>query len=280
MIIENINWSDQNIYYQMALDESLMLKAIQQGNKNIIVRFYSPSIQAVTIGRSQSVADFDQEICRRYNLDIVRRITGGRAVPHYRELTYSLVSPVRGELQGNIPESYRKISICLAQGLVTSGIPVEIARHHSGDKTSLSCFAAKGKSEITFNRQKILGSAQYRKGGYLLQQGTLIYTPLPPYFDKVIPDITSHSLMDLYRSSPAARKSDVAEEKNRNSQIPNRFEIIDNILAAMKDNFSGEIINRNPGYQEHCFAVELMENKYKSISWNENKPPLKLTIKR
>lgn len=280
MIIENINWSDQDIYYQMALDESLLLQAIEQHNENIIIRFYSPDNQSITIGRSQSVMDFDYEICERYNLDMVRRITGGRAVPHYQELTYSLVAPVKGDAGGTIPESYAKISNCLAQGLIASGFPVEITRHQSGDKSSLSCFAAKGKSEIMFQGKKILGSAQYRKQDYLLQQGTLIYQTLPAYFDHIIPRISGHCLVDLYHSYLKSRESEQFDIIDQVKPIPSRFLIMENILDSLEKTFCTQIVKRKPSNQEYQTAVELREDKYKSSFWNENRKQPKLTIKR
>lgn len=280
MIIENINWSDKDIFYQMALDESLLLQAIDQRNENVIIRFFSPSNQSITIGRSQSVADFNQEISAKYNVEMVRRITGGRAVPHYQELTYSLIAPVKGLAGGTIPESYFKISNCLAQGLKQAGFPVEITRHQSGDKSSLSCFAARGKSEITFQGKKILGSAQYRKQDYLLQQGTLIYQTLPAYFDYIIPQISGHSLIDLYHSYLKSGESELADIIEPVNPIPSRFMIMDNILPSFEKIFCTEMIKRNPTNREHQTAVKLRESKYKSTVWNENKKQAKLTIKR
>ena len=78
--------------YNMAVDEELLARA-QAGEQVPVLRFYTWDPPAVSIGRFQKIEDaVNAEACKRRGIDIVRRITGGRAVLHYRELTYSVIA--------------------------------------------------------------------------------------------------------------------------------------------------------------------------------------------
>lgn len=143
--------------WNMALDEAL-LDAAAAGSQSPCLRFYSWRPPAITIGYSQdAAAETDLIACREAGVPVVRRITGGGAVFHDNELTYSMILPL-GAAPGPIEDSYGLICSAIAAGLdfLKKGfefIPV---------------------NDIIYQSKKLSGSAQVRRGGWLLQHGTVI----------------------------------------------------------------------------------------------------------
>ena len=164
-------------FYNMALDQALS-DSVRNGDAPATVRFYGWNPPAVSLGRNQPAADIDREACRRAGVDVVRRPTGGRAVFHKDEFTYSVAAreddPVIG---GTVLDTYRMIALALLAGLKELGVPAQLVRSETRGgsiRDSASCFAAAGRYEITVDGRKIVGSAQRRVAGVILQQGSLI----------------------------------------------------------------------------------------------------------
>lgn len=163
----------------MAVDAEL-LDAVAAGTSRPTLRFYGWSPPCLSLGYFQPEELVDREACRRYRVDVVRRPTGGRAILHDRELTYSVSLPlsVLGEEQGVIA-SYRRLSLALVDGLRAAGYPVQAqpeAVDHRAD-SSPACFDRPAQHEILLLGRKVVGSAQVRRGGALLQHGSILFAP-------------------------------------------------------------------------------------------------------
>jgi lipoyl(octanoyl) transferase len=189
----------------MALDEALLDSVIAGAAP--LVRFYGWQPGCLSVGTNQPLAaQIDTGWVLSQGFTLVRRPTGGRAVLHDgpRELTYSLVAPVDdSRVSGGVVESYRKISSGLVLGLARLGIAArmaeppevaaergasplaaaraEIAARRSGrpnpghsDPAGAVCFDEATDYEITVDGRKVIGSAQTRRGGVLLQQGSVL----------------------------------------------------------------------------------------------------------
>jgi lipoyl(octanoyl) transferase len=189
----------------MALDEALLDSVIAGAAP--LVRFYGWQPGCLSVGTNQPLAaQIDTGWVLSQGFTLVRRPTGGRAVLHDgpRELTYSLVAPVDdSRVSGGVVESYRKISTGLVLGLARLGIAArmaeppevaaergasplaaaraEIAARRSGrpnpghsDPAGAVCFDEATDYEITVDGRKVIGSAQTRRGGVLLQQGSVL----------------------------------------------------------------------------------------------------------
>jgi len=118
----------------------------------------------------------DMEACRQADIEVVRRPTGGRAVLHQYELTYSVIVPESEEpVKGTIIESYLKISKALLKGINAVGVPAEIVAQVSSTHTgTAACFDAPSWYELEVAGKKLVGSAQMRRDGILLQHGSII----------------------------------------------------------------------------------------------------------
>lgn len=177
------NWRLINSGFQtgamnMALDEAL-LHSVANGDSLPVLRFYRWQPATVTLGYAQSVmTDLDQDICRKAGLDVVRRSTGGRAVLHDQEVTYSVIAPLNTSLFGHsVLDCYRVISEILQKTLVQLGLPAELVpgKPRGGHLNALKavCFSAPSQYELVINGCKVAGSAQKRFGQTFLQHGSI-----------------------------------------------------------------------------------------------------------
>jgi lipoate-protein ligase A len=162
----------------MAIDEAIG-DAVRDGAALPTLRFYGWQPACLSLGRAQSwdVADFER--CADLGWDVVRRPTGGRAVLHIDELTYSVVAPEsEPRVKGGVLESYRRLSAALYNGLHQLGIQPERALPYYADRgaTGPACFDGPSDYEVTIAQRKLIGSAQQRRNGIVLQHGSLPLT--------------------------------------------------------------------------------------------------------
>jgi lipoate-protein ligase A len=174
--------------YNMAVDEELLDRA-QAGESTPVLRLYTWNPPAVSLGRFQKIEEaVDIDACRTRGIDIVRRITGGRAVLHRHELTYSVVSRIDNPLfPPYVYGTYKVIARGLLAGLQNLGISGEIVSRTSRHAHLVevrakypSCFSSPSWYEIVVNGKKIIGSAQRRLSRAFLQHGSILinYDPL------------------------------------------------------------------------------------------------------
>jgi lipoate-protein ligase A len=165
--------------FNMDLDRSLADRLLK-GEGNPTLRVYAWDPPAISIGYNQSMDDFDTRKLREAGVDIVRRPTGGRAILHAHELTYSVVMKTENR---TLREIYRLINEALLRGLCVLGIDARLVDATDSveamyrNPSSIPCFASSSKSEIQFNGRKLLGSAQRRYGDVVLQHGSLLLGP-------------------------------------------------------------------------------------------------------
>ena len=159
----------------MALDEAIM-DAVAAGESPPTLRFYAWLPACLSLGKRQPLSGVDQARCRRDGVDVVRRATGGLAILHTDELTYSLATlPSDPRAEGAILDAYRKLSQGLVAGLRLLGLPAAMnpVDPLASKYTSAACFEVPTAYEITIGERKLLGSAQTRPAGRVLQHGSL-----------------------------------------------------------------------------------------------------------
>jgi lipoate-protein ligase A len=160
----------------MAVDEAI-LTAVVEGRSPPTIRFYGWSPPCVSIGYAQAMrSEVDLEACGKWGYTWVRRPTGGRAVLHIDELTYSVAARQdEPRVSGDIVTSYRRLSQGLIVGLQRLGCSVAEASEQNDDgrEKSAACFDVPSHYEITVRGRKLVGSAQVRKRGGVLQHGAL-----------------------------------------------------------------------------------------------------------
>ncbi|MBN2458508.1 lipoate--protein ligase family protein [Candidatus Woesearchaeota archaeon] len=236
-------------YFNMALDEAIM-ESVSKGISPPTLRLYAWNPPAVSIGYFQRLKkEVNVDVCAEKNISIVRRITGGGAVYHDREITYCfIIKEDSGIVSKNIIESYEQICRPLLYALESFGLhPI---------------FAP--VNDIIISGKKISGNAQTRRQGCILQHGTLLFdasidnmfsclnVPVEKSADKKVADPK-----DRVTTLRKILGSDVSEEQLRQ-----------NIIAGFKKHFSSEIFKSKASCAEIKRASFLAENRYKSKSWN------------
>jgi lipoate-protein ligase A len=160
----------------MALDDSI-LEAVSSGESPPTLRLYAWQPPCLSIGYAQPVADVDRQRLQERNWDIVRRPTGGRAILHTDELTYAVVGPQDNpHLAGGVLQSYRHLSQGFVHALNLLGLEVEVQPDLPvPDELRINpvCFQVPSAYEITVQGKKLIGSAQVRRQGGILQHGSI-----------------------------------------------------------------------------------------------------------
>ena len=158
--------------YNMALDEALM--RISQRTGDAYFRLYGWDSPTLSLGRNQRArGHYDLVAARRLGVGFVRRPTGGRALLHHREITYSVAMPARSAARA--AEAYAFINEVLLDGLKAMGVSASRATGTTHLPPGLRpCFDAPSAHEIVIDERKLIGSAQWRHGDALLQHGSIL----------------------------------------------------------------------------------------------------------
>ena len=162
--------------WNMAVDESI-LEAVGTGTSLPTLRLYAWEPACLWLGYAQPLTDVNIPRLKARGWEVVRRPTGGRAVLHTDELTYSVIAPLNEpRVAGTVLESYRRLAQALVQALTLLSLPVQINENASAPHASAPnpiCFEVPSTYEITIAGKKLVGSAQARRKEGVLQHGSL-----------------------------------------------------------------------------------------------------------
>ena len=257
----------------MAIDEAIMMGNIS-GKSIPTIRFYDWILPTVSFGFNQQIKkEIDLDAIKDNGYAFVRRPTGGRAVLHFEEVTYSVISPLQEKLTGSITDSYSQISLALATGLNMMGVKVEFEK---GDLSSSHqrefanpCFTSSSKYELKYNNKKIVGSAQVRKENVLLQHGSILMNRNQESISQVIPNLTvdKRNTIRKYLARKTVCINQIINEKIGYNDAVN-FLINGFRKAWEKDEF---IIDNELNNFEKEISEHLIETKYKTEIWNFRK---------
>lgn len=152
----------------MRIDSELLEDAIENSSKEPVFRLYAWNPKCISLGRNQK-----DDFLKDNSIDVVRRLTGGRALLHDDEITYSYVAPIiNGE---SVVDSYKAISGILIDFFKTLGIELDFGENKRVSTHFDYCMLLSTGADVCYNGKKIIGSAQYRKQGYLLQHGSILF---------------------------------------------------------------------------------------------------------
>ncbi len=157
----------------MALDEALMARARRTGET--VLRVYAWLQPTLSLGRNQRAIGVNRDaLLAERGVGVVRRPTGGRALLHHREVTYSVTAPC--DDTGPLVAEYGRINALLCSALESLGVPVALAAPsaRAAAPSAAPCFAEPARGEVTLHGRKLVGSAQWRERGALLQHGSIL----------------------------------------------------------------------------------------------------------
>lgn len=167
-----INTGENN----MQIDCDLLDFAIKNQCKEPVFRLYGWSPACVSLGRNQSDIFLDKFFLKSKKIDIVRRLTGGRALLHDKEITYSYICPVNHlNNGGSVINSYKEISQLLIDGFEKLGIKLEFPKEKKTHTKFDYCMSISTGADLCYEGKKLIGSAQFRKAGYILQHGSILF---------------------------------------------------------------------------------------------------------
>ena len=163
--------------YNMALDEAIATE-VRKGNAPATLRFYGWERASVSLGLFQKITDLNLPYCISNSIPVVRRPTGGRAILHGDELTFSFSAGNEGFFSRGLLDTYRQLSAALKSALDMLGVDITMkTERESGETLTRSplCFKSTSYGEISCRGNKLIGSAQKRWKDGFLQQGSIPY---------------------------------------------------------------------------------------------------------
>lgn len=154
----------------MEIDAQMLEQAIFTSEKDILFRLYGWSPMCISLGRNQKDDFLTGEI------EAVRRLTGGRALLHDNEITYCCVAPADAIPNGqSVVDSYKYISGILIDFFRTLGVELDFGENKRVSTHYDYCMLLSTGADVCYKGQKIIGSAQCRKNGYILQHGSILF---------------------------------------------------------------------------------------------------------
>jgi len=242
--------------YNMALDEAIAI-TVKKGNSPPVLRLYGWDSPSVSIGYFQKACDINVDYCLKKGIPIVRRPTGGRAILHEDEITYSFSAKTdEGIFSKGLFDSYNKISKAFVFAFSEIGIQSEpqLQRKHRRDRSPL-CFQSTSYGEITINSKKVIGSAQRRWPDGLLQQGSIPFA------------VNEEEIAKIFRLESSYRAEEITGLKKIILDL-NLGDIRNSIRVSFEKTFNVVLIPSSPSHEEVSLAGQLEVRKYSSHQWN------------
>lgn len=250
--------------YNMALDEALAI-AVRKELAPPTLRLYGWDRHSVTIGYFQRISDIDIAYCTNRNIPVVRRPSGGRAILHGEELTYSFSAKTdTGMFSSGLLDSYAKISKALGLAFAHIGIAPETKLRRQPPSESKTgsrsrnplCFHSASYGEISFHKRKIIGSAQKRWRDGLLQQGSIpaiiAYDEVSIIFRCADPKSLQETMCGLREIVPSLTMDRLKSA----------------LRSAFEEVFAIQFNQAPPSAEETKLAEELEAQKYSTHQWN------------
>lgn len=264
-----LDTGSNNAYFNMAVDEAIV--KIQEKNPvSPTVRFYQWMPAGLSLGYFQNInKEIDINICKENNVDIVRRLTGGRAVLHDKELTYSLIlSEKYNYLPKSVLDSYKIISKGILTAFHSLGIEAELKGVEKNKKApkgfSSACFDAPSWYEVVVNNKKLVGSAQARKNGVILQHGSIPFDMDVDLLFKLLKSKNEKSRERMKRRflNKATTVNWLVGEKIKISQLKKA------LIDAWEKEFAITLVEGELSFAEKQLVDKLIADKYITKQWN------------
>ncbi len=250
----------------MAVDEAILTHYLQ-GKVPPTLRTFRWTQISITLGRFQNVErEIEQERCQQQGVALVRRPTGGRAVYHHDEFTYSLVIGKRENVPSGVVAAYAYLAQGLQAALQQLGIASELSEEHVSKNPSAACFASSTQADLTAKGYKIIGSAQVWKDDALLQQGSL---PLD--------DRSAEFFSFLRFPSEAARAEALALYQTKTTPLHTfdrtitRDQVGNAFLRGFEQALHTQFVQQALTESEWDMAHQLVEEKYDKLIWTQER---------
>jgi len=238
----------------MAIDEALLSSELP------VLRFYSWKPAGLSLGYFQATKDIDTDYCKKNNIEVVRRLTGGNAVLHEKELTYSFIIDAN-LMPFDIVESYKKISKGIMAGLNNLGLAPELSEHGTEEAGSAVCFEEPSWYEMTINNKKIVGSAQKRIDGKVLQHGAVLIDLDILKYARCFTGFTAEMCSNLQKR--------ITSINSETGIIVSYAKLAEAMRKGFEEALDIEFEEDTLTDEEIKTAIQLNNEKYSNKSWND-----------
>lgn len=253
--------------WNMAADEAI-LEHVGRGVSLPTLRLYAWSPPCLSLGHAQPFMDVDLRRLSERGWEVVRRATGGRAILHTDELTYSITAPPdEPRVSGSLLESYNRIARALLMAVHELGLPVEMkeGKAESSGKPNPVCFEVPSTYEITVTGRKLIGSAQARRKDGVLQHGSL---PLTGDLARICQALVfpDESAREAASQRLLARAATVESVLGRRVVWETAAQVF---VRAFESQLGLKLEEGEMSASEQARVEELIHNKYAHPSWTE-----------
>lgn len=260
-------------FYNMALDEAIYLQVTQDASLPTI-RFYDWQPASFSCGFNQKIEEeLSFELLNKSPYGFVRRPTGGRMVLHEDEVTYSVVSPLKERMSGNVSHTYLRIGEALLTGLKVLNIEAELSRgvlsRQEQVQSANPCFTSSSRFEITYKKKKIVGSAQTRNQKAFLQHGSILMSHNQR---KVADFMPFKSEDDRLRIASLLERRTISLRSILNRKLT-FTEVTEKMIEGFKKSWYDDefVVGDSPTPEETEKCTELIRKKYSTKEWNKKK---------
>lgn len=200
----------------MQIDSDLLDFAIKNELKEPIFRLYGWEPACVSLGRNQKDDFLDYELLKSKNIDVVRRLTGGRALLHDKEITYSFICPESFLQNGShIVSSYKEISQILIDKFKKLGIDLDFGASKPIKTRFDYCMLISTGADLCYKEKKLIGSAQCRSHGYILQHGSILYDYDKKLLEEIFKEkVSTDEITSIKEINPKLSKEEIIDILN------------------------------------------------------------------
>lgn len=197
----------------MRIDSDLLDSAIENKLDYPIFRLYAWKPACVSLGRNQKDDFLDRSFLKKNNIDVVRRLTGGRALLHADEITYSFICPTLYLKNGeHVVSSYKEISRILIGKFKTIGIDLDFGSNKPIKTGFDYCMLISTGADLCYHGKKLIGSAQCRKQGYILQHGSILYDYDKALLEKIFKEpVSTDEITSIKEINPKLTKEKIID---------------------------------------------------------------------
>lgn len=195
----------------MQIDNDLLENAIENNLSEPVFRLYGWSPACISLGRNQKDDFIDYNFIKENNIDIVKRLTGGRALLHDNEITYSFICPINYLENGeNVTQSYKEISQILINVFKNLNIELYFGGEKSINTKHDYCMLISTGADLCYKGKKLIGSAQCRKEGYILQHGSILYDYNRELLEEIFNEkVCTNSIISVKEINQNLSKTDI-----------------------------------------------------------------------
>ena len=252
--------------WNMAVDEALLLSALE-GKSPPTIRFFQWKVRSITFGYTLKVDDeLNVALCREREIPFVRRITGGGVVFHGCDMTFSVTFPrdLAPDTSSAL-DSYRFINEIFLRALSSLGIKASLLSREGNEKNAgvdsrNVCFVEPTTYDVLYDGRKLVGNAQRRRKGWVLNHGSMLYDT--GYRDMV--DLLAAKNAAMLFTENCVSLKEIAPNVTR-----------ENVIKAIASQLSkdlGVIVEPGELLQEEAHRADhLAETKYRTDEWNLNR---------